>query len=358
MSPKQKINIRLNTPDTTGEPICISGNFNKWAEHEYRLNEIRPGEYHLEFETNIPSKGLIEYKFLRSRWSNVELDEYGGITDNRVLEDPGEPVHAWVPRWRHDGRICDDSLQPIQEFHNHLTVTGSRKKRRVTVLLPFDYYYSHKRYPVLYLMDGQNLFEPHAPFGSWEIHKKLAVLAEKQRHEVIIVCIDHAGKKRVEEYNYIRHHQQEKGRGILFLDWMEKKLKPFIDKQYRTLADGSNTGIGGSSMGGLISLIAGVAKPELFGKLMIFSPSLWKILDLLYERMMYLPLVSHNQFIYLYAGGKEASNMKGFARDFYEQLRQIDPTNDRVHFSINETGQHQEKYWGKEFPHALKYLFF
>lgn len=358
MSSRQTIQIHLTTPDTAGDPVCISGTFNKWAEHEYKMNEVGPGEFHLEFELPQPGKSLIEFKFLRSRWANVELDEFGGVTDNRVLSDPGEPFQAWVPRWRNAGRICDDSLLPVQEFHHHMVITGTRKKRRVSVLLPYDYYFTQKKYPVLYLMDGQNLFEPHAPFGSWEIHKKLAVLAEKNMHEVIVVCIDHAGPKRIEEYNYIRHHQMEKGRGVLFLDWIEKKLKPFIDGQYRTLTDTTNTGIGGSSMGGLIALMAGITKPELFGKLMILSPSIWKIVDLLYDRMMYLPLVSHDQFIYLYAGGKEASNMKGFARDFFEQLRQVDPSNDRVHFSMNDAGQHQEKYWGREFPHALKYLFY
>ena len=73
---------------------------------------------------------------------------------------------------------------------------------------------------------------------------------------------------------------------------------------------------------------------------------------------MYLPLVSFNQDIYLYAGGREASNMKGFVQDFYDRLTQADPANDRVHYAYNEPGRHSENYWGSEFPFALKYLFY
>lgn len=358
MKSLHKVQIQLSTPDTEGEPVCIAGSFNGWEEHEYKMNEIQPGEYQVDLEIKTPEDHPVEYKFIRSRWANVELDEFGSFTENRVLTDPDEPVRAWVPRWRNEGRVCDISLIPQVEFHHDMVITGTRKKRRVSVLLPYDYGYSEKKYPVLYLMDGQNLFEEHAPFGSWEIHKKLAVMAEKNLHEVIVVCIDHAGVKRIEEYNYIRHDTSEKGRGHLFLDWVVGRLKPFIDKHYRTLPDATNTGIGGSSMGGLIALMAGINRPQYFGRLMLFSPSLWKILDLMYDRLIYLPLISHDQFIYLYAGGKEASNMKGFALDFFDQLIRTDPSNDRVHLSINESGEHSEKYWGKEFPYALKYLFF
>ena len=357
MSRTNNIVLHLSTPVTYGEPICVAGSFNNWREHENQMKEISPGEYKIEFSIAADLKQPIEYKFLRSRWANVELDENGSVTDNRVMDDPGEPIQAWVPRWRVNAKICDDDLVPIKKFHE-MVLPRTRKKRRISVLLPYDYYQTNRNYPVLYMMDGQNLFEEGAPFGSWHIDKKLAVLAEKKRHEVIIVCIDHAGKKRIEEYNYIRHYQNEAGRGHLFIDWMIEKLKPMVDQTYRTLKDQSNTGIGGSSMGGLISLMAGITKPEVFGKLMIFSPSLWKVLDMMYDRIMYLPLVSHDQFIYIYAGGKEASNMKGFAQDFYKQFKSIDPNNDRIHFSILPSGQHSERFWGKEFPFALKYLFF
>ncbi len=352
-----EIPIALSTPDHSGDPICIAGNFNNWNEHQYQMNEISKGKYFLNLQIPRTTPQPIEYKFLKSRWNNVELDEYGGQTANRIIGDVQEPIKAWVPRWRHNGQICNEEFQPIIEFHHDFVLPKSRKNRRVSVLLPYDYYRTNKEYPVLYLMDGQNLFEEGAPFGSWEINKKMAVLAEKNMHEVIIVCIDHAGKKRIEEYTF-PSHKNEKGRGNLFLNWLLNKLMPFINKRYRTLQDVTNTGIGGSSLGGLISLMAGITHPDVFGKLMILSPSLWKIIDQIYQRLIYLPLVSHNQYIYLYSGQKEASNMTGFLRDFYQQLFKIYPANDRIHLSINEIGEHAERFWGKEFPFALKYLFY
>jgi predicted alpha/beta superfamily hydrolase len=354
----QRLTFHLSTPDQVGEPICVAGNFNDWNENGYQLQKTESGAYEGAFDLEYDLSKPIEYKFLRSRWANVELDEYGGGVPNRIVVDPQETIRAWVPRWRHEGRSHLADLLPLIRYHYDLTLPRSRKKRRISVLLPYDYDQQQKSYPVLYMMDGQNLFEDGAPFGSWEIHKRLAVLAEKKMHEVIIVCIDHAGTKRVEEYNYIRHYLGEKGRGHEFVDWIVDKLIPFINSHYRTKAEQFYTGIGGSSMGGLISLMAGTTHPNVFGKLMIFSPSLWKIVDIMYDRFMYLPLVSFNQDIYLYAGGREASNMKGFVQDFYDRLTQADPANDRVHYAYNEPGRHSENYWGSEFPFALKYLFY
>lgn len=353
---KYTLHFELSTPDTNGAPICISGSFNKWNENEYKMNEISAGKYELKLEIDCNDDHPLEYKFIRTRWANVEVDEYGSYVPNRIIEDPQEKIVAWVPRWRSEGEVCDKDLMPLIEFHS-LRLPRARKDRRVSVLLPFDYNQSSKSYPVMYMMDGQNLFEEGAPFGSWELNTKMAILAEKQMHEVILVCIDHAGSKRMEEYVF-SSHKNERGKGSEFVNWIIKTLIPFINKKYRTQSDANNTGIGGSSLGGLISLMAGITHPQIFGKLMLLSPSLWKILDLIYDRVMYLPLISNNQFVYLYGGKKEASNMTGFLSDFYNQLIRIDPANDRVHLSIHESGEHSEKFWGKEFPFALKYLFY
>lgn len=349
------IHFELTTPDTSGDPVCIAGTFNGWEENEYKMKKEGSGKYSIDIDITWNDELPIEYKFLRQRWINVEVDEFGSFVPNRIITDPQEEIKAWVPRWRSHGAVCDASLLPVIE-HHQLKLFRSKNTRRVSVLLPYDYYQTNKLYPVLYLMDGQNLYE-YGPFGSWEIDKKMAILAEKNSHEVIIVAIDHAHAKRIDEYIF-PSHKNEKGRGNIFVRWLINNLMPYINKQYRVHVDSNNTGIGGSSLGGLISLMAGITHPNTFGKLMILSPSLWKIVDLIYDRMMYLPLISNGQSIYLYGGKKEASNMAGFLNDFYNQIRNIDPDNDRVHISINEQGEHAEKYWGKEFPFALKYLFY
>ncbi len=358
MQLNRTIHFHLHTPLLDGAPVNIAGTFNDWNQNEYPMHLDHPGHYSLSINIPWDDAHPIEYKFLRGTWENVELDEYGGGVSNRLMIDPQEPVNAYVPRWRNHGLTCDAGMMPLIQFHS-VKLPRSRKERRVSVLLPYDYHQSHKRYPVLYLMDGQNLFEDGAPFGSWSIHKRLAVLAEKHKHEIIIVAIDHAGVKRVEEYSYINNTAMDSNRGHQFLDWITVKLKPMIDGEYRTLEDQSHTGIGGSSMGGLISLLAGTVYPHVFGKLMIFSPSLWKIVHLLYDRTMYLPLVSNNQSIYLYAGGREAGNMKGFTEDFFKRLNEFSTSDHhQYHYTFNERGKHNEKYWGSEFPRALKFLFF
>ncbi|MBC7884125.1 MAG: carbohydrate esterase, partial [Saprospiraceae bacterium] len=149
------------------------------------------------------------------------------------------------------------------------------RSRRISVLLPHDYLKTDKRYPVLYLHDGQNLFDEYAPYGNWGVDKSLQALAQKGLGDVIIVAIDHGGVLRIQEYLPYSTPRYTEAEGHLYLRFMLEDLKPMIDSKYRVLTDRNSTGIGGSSLGGLISLYAGFEHMDVFGKMMIFSPSLW-----------------------------------------------------------------------------------
>lgn len=234
------------------------------------------------------------------------------------------------------------------------------KNRRIAVILPHDYKENpEKKYPVLYLQDGQNLYEESAPFGTWSVNKRMAYLAEKGMGDVIVVAIDHAEEYRIKEFSPFKHPELGDGEGEKYVDFIVERLKPHIDKNYRTLPKRQHTGIGGSSMGGLISLYAGLIRPDTFGKLMIFSPSLW-ISPKIYETARKFEPKEFTQ-VYMYAGGSESMQLLPNAQRIVDILQIYAKNNPKkllVKLAINPSGTHSEYFWGQAFPEALPWLYF
>ena len=252
-----------------------------------------------------------------------------------------------------------DSLHPIiRVVDEAYLIPQLNRTRRITALLPYDYDTSGKHYPVLYLLDGQNLYSKDAPYGSWEIAKSLEKLAETGNHEIIIIAIDHADEERVMEYSPYYNPKFGNGQGDLFLRFLLETLIPEVETRFRVSPGRENRGIGGSSMGGLLSLYAGIRNPEMFGKLMIFSPSLWISPKLYYHTSKFVARMPMH--IYVYAGEKESKNHIANVRRLKESLFRTDADTSQLTFqlSIHPEGTHSEVYWGMEFPKALKWLFF
>lgn len=246
-------------------------------------------------------------------------------------------------------------IEVIEEAYEIPQLNATRK---ISALLPHDYYQSDKRYPVLYLQDGQNLFNPLAPYGDWAIDKSMAKLAELGFNEIIIIAIDHGEKERINEYLPYYHPRFGEGKGKFYIQFMIEKLIPYINNHYRTLTDFEHTGIGGSSMGGLISLHAGLSNPGVFGKMMIFSPSLWISNKIFKNTKSFHPLQESK--IYLYSGGQESQfhllNAQKLETIIKEKM--VHGYNIDFNFSVNEFGNHSEVHWREEFPKAVKWLFF
>ena len=232
------------------------------------------------------------------------------------------------------------------------------RKRRIAAILPHNYDKTDKKYPVLYLHDGQNLFDHKAPFGTWAVDKSLAWLASLGLPEIIVIAIDHGNKNRLKEYAPFSNKQIGEAEGKLYLRFLLETLKPYVDKNFRVFTDGNNTGIGGSSMGGLISLYAGLHRPEVFTKWMIFSPSLW-IAPKIFEMTNSISELYYPTSLYLYAGGKESENHLPNVIKLANSLRRKDLTEQqfRMQVSINKEGTHSERYWGMEFPRAIYWLY-
>lgn len=154
-------------------------------------------------------------------------------------------------------------------------------KRDIDVYLPPSYYQNtDKKYPVLYMHDGNNLFYHDIAFGGvpWKVDKTLEKLFEKDLIQEIIVVAIHNTIGRNSEYTWTEMqflNKKEGGNGSKYADFMTKTLKPFIDSKYRTLTDRNNTAVMGSSLGGLISFYLALNNSDTFGKSAIISPSFW-----------------------------------------------------------------------------------
>ena len=173
----------------------------------------------------------------------------------------------------------------------HSTLTGNirlhkanentflRQPRDIIVYLPPDYEtYPERRYPVLYLHDGQNLFDAATAFlnSDWGLDEVAEEMIGKGEIEpLIIVGIYNLGQKRMDEYTPVKDRRGRGGRAKIYGKLVVDDLKPFIDRTYRTLPDRAHTGLGGSSLGGLVTLHLGLHYPQTFGRLIVMSPSLW-----------------------------------------------------------------------------------
>lgn len=356
---QQQILFELSTTVGDTRPVFIAGNFNDWkvADPEYQLQAVGDGKYHLR----LPKKNLpetIEYKYTRGSWDTVELDQDGKERLNRTTTPEETELRDIVPQWMSSGLIFRDKYLPqIEIIDETFAIPQLIRTRRIAALLPHDYHETDKHYPVLYLQDGQNLFDEYAPFGNWAVDKRLAALSEQGKGNIIIIAIDHAKEKRIAEFTPSYTTRLGRGEGKKYARFLADTLKPYIDKEFRTRPEAEFTGIGGSSMGGLISIYAAMMYPEVYGRLMVFSPSLWVTPNIPF-RLINLTEEYHGR-VYLYGGKKESNTMVPNLHRFRDALSQ-NRSNAKPEFmlSIDPEGEHNEARWGEEFPKAIKWLFF
>ena len=355
-----QLNILLTTDDDDFRNVYISGNFNNWRTQDknFMMEKIGDGLYHFKFEHDFVYPSPMLYKFTKGDWSDVEIDKYGNRTENRVSTQNSGVKKEHVDKWRKNWLPFKPNFLPqVKLISDEFEIPQLNKTRKIWALLPHDYDNSDESYPVLYLQDAQNLFNEKAEFGNWEIDKKLAVMSEYNIGKIIIIAIEHADKDRIKEYN-VGKTVLGLGQGKQYIRFVTDTLKPFIDNNFRTKTERQFTGIGGSSMGGLVSIFSGLIYPEVYGKLMIFSPSLWVVPKL------NIPTDVDESFqdtkIYLYAGGDESATMIEHVKRFKKNVIKSEFVSDKmkINLSINLEGKHNEQYWSDEFPKAIEWLFF
>ncbi len=353
--------FELYTAEIDDRPVFITGNFNSWnpKDYHFQLKQIDPSGYFIEIEDQLLPDD-IEYKFTKGGWENVELDQYGNITPNRKAKKSAGKTSDSVEKWRLNWGPFKEEYYPVAEvISENFYIPQLDRYRKVWALLPYDYHTTDKRYPVLYLQDAQNLFNEGSGFGNWEIDKKLSILAEYGRGDLIIIAIEHGSEERIKEYIFDNDHVANGSEGKKYIRFIADTLKPFVDENYRTKKDRDNTGIGGSSLGALISIYSGFLYPEVYSKLLIFSPSLWVEPNNNFPMMNFR--VPFKTKIYLYGGGQEGSKMVKRIHIFEEYLKRWEEKklfDFEFKTNINPEGTHNEFYWSQEFPRAIEWLFY
>lgn len=234
-------------------------------------------------------------------------------------------------------------------------------ERKLTVFVPPGYDADpDRRYPVLYMQDGQNLFDPAVAFGGipWRVDETARTLVESSEvSPAIIVGVWHAGDDRIQEYTPTKDKKLGGGRADLYGRMLVEEIKQLIDFTYRTQPAPQNAAIGGSSLGGLVSLYLGLQRPDVFGAVVSMSPSLW------WGRTYMARFVRDLQprprlNIWLDMGTAEDDRGLQAVRRVRDVLeaRGWEDGEDLRYLEV-EGGQHNEAAWGARFGDVLRFLF-
>ena len=235
-------------------------------------------------------------------------------------------------------KICKDFWSPQLD-----------NRREVLVYLPPSYGQGDRRYQVLYMHDGQNLFDRATAFAGqdWKVDETLEQLSHEGL-EAIVVGLNNLGDQRLKEYNPFPNFRQ--GRGERYLEFIVKAVKPAIDRDFRTLPGRAHTGMMGSSMGGLISLYAFFRYPEVFNFVGVMSPAFWFANGAIYDYVAQAPFTPGK--IYLDNGTRENSAGR-MNTTLVEKGYRIDQN---ILYIVDEGGQHTESAWAGRLPGALRFL--
>lgn len=354
-----QLTIRLDAiPVQPADPaIFLAGNFNGWNPglSNYELKRDVSGKYSI---TISPAAGNLEFKFTRGSWATVEGNASGGDIANRKFTYNGTPttLSLTVVSWK--GGASSTATSGVVLADGQFLIKTLNRNRRVWVYLPPSYQsHPETRYPVIYMLDGQNLFDAALAFsGEWRVDETLDKLSLDEKREWIVVGIANGESHRIDEYSPWVNAQYGGGEGDLFLQFITDELKPWIDGKYRTLTESSHTAIAGSSMGGLFSFYAGFKRPDIFSKIGAFSSSFW-FSPKVYNWLSQLPLKDYKSRVYLTAGTAEGGNQVGDMLRMRDSLLLLGFDPAQLRADADPGKGHNEAYWAEKFPVVLKWLF-
>ena len=337
------------------DSIFLAGNFNNWQPGKAGFSFFRNKNISFIELTNI-TLGAYEFKFTRGSWQTVECAADGKDLANHSLQISSDTTIQYsIAAWNDDFAAVVKQHTASSRVHiidTAFKIPQLNRSGRIWLYLPPGYAKSKKKYPVMYMQDGQNIFDEYTSgFGEWGVDECLDSMIKKGKPACIVVGIDN-GPRRLTEYNPYNSEQFGKGEGDLYLEFIVKTLKPWIDKRYRTLRSKDNTIIAGSSMGGLISYYALLKYPNIFGNAGVFSPAFWiapeikTLTDSLAGKM--------DGQIFFYMGGNEGEKYLADLEDITNSLGRSGAS--LIYSVIDPDGSHNEKAWRKWFVEFYSWI--
>lgn len=348
-----------------------------WQPPGAPLKRLDDGRYHLAL--NLPAGTNLEYKLTLGDWATVEKSKSGVDVGNRTLKVEGPAnVELTVASWAStspggttpSARRPEPKLSGIIKYHRDFESKRLGNQRTIVVYLPSEYESKEaakKRYPVLYMHDGQNLFDASTSFLGieWGADEAAESLVKAGKIEPLIIVGLYNTPERMNEYTPDR----DKGRGgggigDLYAKFLVEEVKPFIDKTYRTRPERAHTGVAGSSLGGLISLYICREYPETFSRCGVISPALMWNDGALLKSLESDPSWMKKVRFWVDMGTAEGRQVAGFSQGIARtrQLVKIFESaglkegKDYAYLEV-EGGEHNEAAWNARSPEILGFLF-
>ena len=347
-----------NTP--LADTLFLAGTFNDWNPQDvaYQFQSQEDGTYQITFTA---TPGPLAYKVTRGNWDRAETKANGGFQPDHMLNYSGGEVNMdiSVANWQDLAGLSRNSTATsnVSLLKKDFYIPQLQRFRCISIYLPPDYQSSAKRYPVLYLQDGQNMFDAgRSSFGEWRIDETLNQLFDDGDYGVIAVAIDHGDIDRINEYAPYSNPQYGGGQGDAYARFLVETLKPYIDQHFRTLPGRENTGILGSSMGGLIAQYTAMEYQEVFGKAGVLSPSFW-FSEMIFQQPQQIGKKAPMRIYYM-GGTQESSTLVSHLRQMQSTLNDLGFTpNEETIVVTHPDGQHSEWYWAREFSNVYQWLF-
>lgn len=278
-----RVTLLVTVPTDTDSKakVYVAGNLKEvgeWRADGIALKRADSGAWKLEID--LPKGATLEYKINCGSWDSVEKGPNGEEVENRKLScDADKTENITVASWRKPGPRVSTATGDIR-YHRDFQSKALRNSRQLIVWLPPGYESDKAtRYPVLYLHDGQNCFDEATGFaGEWKCDETAAELIQSgEITPIIMVAVENTGANRTIEYTSGPDLKSSTvgGGAETYARFLIEEVKPFIDEQYRTLADRKHTAVAGSSLGGLVSLYLGLKHHDVFSMFGVLSPSLW-----------------------------------------------------------------------------------
>ncbi len=344
-------------PDNTPEDnsIYLAGSINGWQPGDENFVLEKSGDFH---KISLNQTDSFEYKFTLGSWETVETSSSGQDISNRKYDPSADHDTIWVSieGWKSlenesTASTKADNVFIIEDFE----MPQLNRSRRIWVYLPPGYEENTKDYPILYMQDGQNLFDNATSFsGEWGVDESLNAMADSVNFELIVVGIDNGGQSRINEYSPWYNSQYGGGEGEEYAAFLVETLKPYIESNYRVSRDPNYNAIMGSSLGALISYYTTLKYPDQFTKVGILSPAFW-INPEIYSFDADQELTEHS--FYFQAGAKESQVINDALTKAPQMMSDLEISENRYIVESVPDGTHSEWFWNREFPKITQWLF-
>lgn len=351
----------LPTTTPANATIYLAGTINSWNEANpaYIMQPDGLGNLQLVIPQGT---GTVSYKFTRGSWATVEGNATGGFLPDRTFTFTASPqtINLTIQSWEDLGTGANGTAaENVQILSNSFGIPQLSTTRKIWLYLPPDYATSTKQYPVLYMQDGQNLFDNVTSFsGEWQVDETLNTLFSQGDYGAIVVGIDNGGGERLNEYSPWNNPQYGGGDGDDYAAFLANTLKPYIDANYRTRTEPTLNALIGSSMGALISTYAACEYPNAFRKVGNLSPAYWFALSNMNAYINALtPSVLQNHRMYFVAGTNESATMVSNTNTVRSNLFAKGLTAANAFTKFDSYGVHSESYWKGEFGALYTWLF-